>query len=130
MSTSAGRPVARRLAALSALLLLAGCGSGSPDTAPAEKSTTSTAPDASASAAHAATGGHAAPVTRVRPRPLRVGEHRVTMRMPAAYTPSAPNGVGTDDYRLVFNTGAGAGQTVFHTHLHLLAGRPMNWPPG
>jgi histidine triad (HIT) family protein len=37
---------------------------------------------------------------------------------------------GYDDYRLVFNTGAGAGQTVFHTHLHLLAGRPLSWPPG
>ncbi len=34
------------------------------------------------------------------------------------------------DYRLVFNTGAGAGQSVFHAHLHLLGGRPMNWPPG
>lgn len=34
-----------------------------------------------------------------------------------------------DDYRLVFNTGAGAGQTVFHTHVHVLAGRSMNWPP-
>ena len=34
------------------------------------------------------------------------------------------------DYRLVFNTGAGAGQTVFHTHLHLLGGRSMTWPPG
>ncbi|WP_110182509.1 histidine triad nucleotide-binding protein [Nocardioides solisilvae] len=34
------------------------------------------------------------------------------------------------DYRLVFNTGAGAGQTVFHTHLHVLGGRPFTWPPG
>jgi histidine triad (HIT) family protein len=37
---------------------------------------------------------------------------------------------GVEDYRLVFNTGAGVGQTVFHTHLHLLGGRPMTWPPG
>ncbi len=37
---------------------------------------------------------------------------------------------GYDDYRLVFNTGAGVGQTVFHTHGHVLAGRPMSWPPG
>ena len=37
---------------------------------------------------------------------------------------------GLDEYRLVFNTGAAAGQTVFHTHLHVLAGRAMAWPPG
>jgi histidine triad (HIT) family protein len=37
---------------------------------------------------------------------------------------------GHDDYRLVFNTGADAGQTVFHTHLHVLAGRSFGWPPG
>jgi histidine triad (HIT) family protein len=33
-------------------------------------------------------------------------------------------------YRLVFNTGAQAHQTVFHAHLHVLGGRPMGWPPG
>ena len=33
-------------------------------------------------------------------------------------------------YRAVMNTGANAGQTVFHVHLHLLGGRAMNWPPG
>jgi histidine triad (HIT) family protein len=33
-------------------------------------------------------------------------------------------------YRLVFNTGAEAGQTVFHTHLHVLGGRSLTWPPG
>ncbi len=37
---------------------------------------------------------------------------------------------GHQDYRLVFNTGAGAGQSVFHTHLHVLAGRALAWPPG
>ena len=37
---------------------------------------------------------------------------------------------GWRDYRLVFNNGEEAGQTVFHIHLHLLSGRPMHWPPG
>lgn len=33
-------------------------------------------------------------------------------------------------YRTVVNTNGDAGQTVFHLHLHLLAGRPLSWPPG
>jgi diadenosine tetraphosphate (Ap4A) HIT family hydrolase len=35
-----------------------------------------------------------------------------------------------DGYRTVFNTGRGAGQTVFHLHLHMLGGRTFRWPPG
>jgi histidine triad (HIT) family protein len=37
---------------------------------------------------------------------------------------------GTGSYRLVFNTGAEANQTVFHCHAHVLSGRSMGWPPG
>ena len=33
-------------------------------------------------------------------------------------------------YRIVLNNGVGAGQTVFHIHIHLLAGRLLGWPPG
>ena len=39
-------------------------------------------------------------------------------------------GIADDGYRTVLNCNAGAGQTVFHIHLHLLGGRPMSWPPG
>jgi histidine triad (HIT) family protein len=35
-----------------------------------------------------------------------------------------------ESYRIVFNTGPGAGQTVFHAHAHLLGGRGLQWPPG
>lgn len=38
--------------------------------------------------------------------------------------------LGHTDYRTVFNCGAGAQQTVFHLHLHCLAGRAFSWPPG
>lgn len=34
------------------------------------------------------------------------------------------------EYRTVINTGEQAGQTVFHIHVHILAGRPLLWPPG
>lgn len=37
---------------------------------------------------------------------------------------------GLTEFRAVFNTGAQAGQTVFHVHAHVLGGRSMQWPPG
>jgi histidine triad (HIT) family protein len=39
-------------------------------------------------------------------------------------------GVDASGYRVVVNTQAGAGQSVFHIHLHLLGGRTFSWPPG
>jgi histidine triad (HIT) family protein len=40
------------------------------------------------------------------------------------------DGFAAAGYRCVINTNADGGQTVFHLHLHLLAGRKMGWPPG
>jgi diadenosine tetraphosphate (Ap4A) HIT family hydrolase len=39
-------------------------------------------------------------------------------------------GYAESGFRIVQNNGAGAGQSVFHIHFHLLAGREFNWPPG
>ena len=43
---------------------------------------------------------------------------------------AAAEGIAKGGYRTVINTGADAGQTVFHVHLHLLGGRRLSWPPG
>ena len=48
----------------------------------------------------------------------------------AAAAIAKENGYADEGYRTVFNTNRAAGQTVFHIHLHLLAGRPLTWPPG
>lgn len=37
---------------------------------------------------------------------------------------------GLEDFRLNINNGAGASQTIFHLHIHVLGGRPFSWPPG
>jgi histidine triad (HIT) family protein len=43
---------------------------------------------------------------------------------------AAEKGISDDGYRLVTNCNEGAGQTVFHIHMHMIAGRAMSWPPG
>jgi histidine triad (HIT) family protein len=50
--------------------------------------------------------------------------------MLAAQKIARDEGVDKAGYRLVFNCNAGAGQSVFHVHLHLLGGRDFSWPPG
>ena len=48
----------------------------------------------------------------------------------AAADVARAEGLVEDGYRLVFNVGEGAGQSVHHIHLHLLGGRAFSWPPG
>ncbi|UCF18970.1 MAG: histidine triad nucleotide-binding protein [Gemmatimonadota bacterium] len=48
----------------------------------------------------------------------------------AAKQIAADEGIDESGYRTVFNCNAGAGQSVFHIHVHLLGGRAMGWPPG
>lgn len=47
-----------------------------------------------------------------------------------AHQVAKDEGIADGGYRLVFNSGADAGQTVFHVHCHVLGGRYMTWPPG
>ena len=48
----------------------------------------------------------------------------------AAREIAATDGIADDGYRAVMNCNEGAGQSVFHIHLHVLGGRQMSWPPG
>jgi histidine triad (HIT) family protein len=43
---------------------------------------------------------------------------------------ASERGYAEQGYRTVFNCNRGAGQSVFHIHMHLLAGRGLSWPPG
>jgi histidine triad (HIT) family protein len=47
-----------------------------------------------------------------------------------AHDVAVAEGIADAGYRVVFNTGPQAGQTVGHVHAHVLGGRPMSWPPG
>lgn len=48
----------------------------------------------------------------------------------AARQVAADEGIARDGYRTVMNCNRGAGQSVFHIHLHVLGGRSLDWPPG
>jgi histidine triad (HIT) family protein len=62
---------------------------------------------------------------------LSAADPGLTARLVATCTEVAQaEGLPDSGYRIVFNTGAGAGQSVFHVHGHVLGGRPLTWPPG
>ena len=62
---------------------------------------------------------------------LDAGDEIVVGRLAmAAAAYARREGFAEDGYRVVMNCNRDGGQTVFHIHLHLLAGRPMAWPPG
>ncbi len=81
----------RAALAAAGLALVAGCGN-----APASTDAQDPSPRPSATPPVVVQGD---PVEAVKPKPLRPGETRLSLRIPKSYTPSAPRGVGTDDYR-------------------------------
>ncbi len=105
-------------AALGAALVLAGCSSSDPTVDPGDA-----AVSAGSSASPDEHAGHATGAARPASRPLRSGERFVELAMPASYTPAAPTGVGTDDYRC-FLLDPGLQQDAFITGIDVLPGNP------
>jgi hypothetical protein len=126
---SLAAPLSAPLAGLLAagLLVLSACGGGSAGpgadrsaTQPATSSSPSTGESADDSGTHGHGGHYAEPA---RSKPLRAGETRTTVAMPASYTPSAPYGTGTDDYRC-FLLDPGLERDAWLTGTQVLPGNP------
>ena len=69
---------------------------------------------------------HIATIGEISPEDREVAGHLYV----AAAKLAKERGYADSGYRVVMNAGRDAGQTVFHIHLHVLAGRPLTWPPG
>lgn len=112
----------RALAAAALLLTVAACSStpDEPAARPTPPETSAAAAEPTPTEAHAA---HAAAAKPGRLAPLRRGEQRHTLTMPASYTPSAPTGVGTDDYRC-FLLDPGLKRDAWLTGTNVLPGNP------
>jgi hypothetical protein len=109
--------VARRIAATGIVLALTACGAtatSEPDAAPSSPGTSDSAEP---------TPPPATPTPTAKLKPLRAGEKRQTLVMPEAYTPSAPTGVGTDDYHC-FLLDPKLTKDAFLTGTNVLPGNP------
>src|SRR5690242_13432295 len=108
-------------------LVLAGCADrAAQEDSPAAAGTrpsSSASPSAPTTTGQAGHGHHGGAASTPAPRPLRPGEKRMTVAMPEAYTPSAPNGAGTDDYRC-FLLDPGLTQDAFLTGTDVQPGTP------
>ena len=111
----------RTAAAGGVLLLLAAC-SGSGDDPPATDAAPDTPAAGEASAESPGHGGHGE-AGQGKLLPLRNGEDRLTLTMPEAYTPSAPTGKGTDDYRC-FMLDPKLAEDKYLTGTNVLPGNP------
>ena len=58
------------------------------------------------------------------------GEHQLLLGHRLLVAAPVAKQEGLEDFRAVINSGAEAGQTVFHLHVHVMGGRPLAWPPG
>jgi Copper type II ascorbate-dependent monooxygenase, N-terminal domain len=102
-------------------LLLTACGTSSDEDEHADHPDSASKPGASTTSPHR--DGHTGRAAPVKRKPLRPGERRVTVRMPETYTPSAPTGTGTDDYRC-FLLDPKLSDDQFITGFNVLPGNP------
>jgi len=98
-------------------MTLAGCSNGT------DKALASSTPSPGAGSETPSDTGHTADAAPVSSNPLRAGERRDRLAMPAAYKPSAPYGTGTDDYRC-FVLDPHLDKDAFITGLNILPGQP------
>ncbi len=101
-------------------LVLAACGSSGNDS---DADQAAAEPTPTASTTDSAHVGHSTQAAPVRHKPLRKGESRITVKMPEDYTPSAPTGTGTDDYRC-FLLDPHVATDQFITGFNVLPGNP------
>src|SRR3954453_7242872 len=133
------RRIAAALATLAALAVVTACAHGGtpsarpgPDraattgaaAAPRTPPTSPSPPPAAPAGSAAAAGAHHGAPKPTRLVPLRPGEKRLTLKMPEAYTPAAPNDVGTDDYHC-FLLDPHLAKNVFLTGFNILPGNPQ-----